>query len=202
MKLNLSHCLSVNCAVENILFCNFLVWVSSLLRQPDILHAEAASCSKIYCNVPDSGCAPSCRTLNRIQSRIYHTAFHSNENILVCAPTGAGKTNIAMIAILRELAASMQQGKMQRYAFKIVYVAPMKALAAEQTATFSRRLAELGAPALPCYIADNLWYSLGYANLSRIPNGPPMLGMQFTYPVSAVSVVCVCLFCMSSLYAH
>ena len=90
-----------------------------------------------------------CRTLNRIQSRIYHTAFHSNENVLVCAPTGAGKTNIAMIAILRELAANIQQGKMQRYAFKIVYVAPMKALAAEQTATFSRRLAELGAPTLP-----------------------------------------------------
>ena len=90
-----------------------------------------------------------CRSLNRIQSRIYHTAFHSNENVLVCAPTGAGKTNIAMIAILRELAANIQQGKMQRYAFKIVYVAPMKALAAEQTATFSRRLAELGAPALP-----------------------------------------------------
>ncbi|CAK0786311.1 hypothetical protein CVIRNUC_009524 [Coccomyxa viridis] len=84
------------------------------------------------------------KSLNRIQSRIYHTAFHSNENVLVCAPTGAGKTNIAMIAILRELAANMQQGKMQRYAFKIVYVAPMKALAAEQTATFSRRLAELG----------------------------------------------------------
>lgn len=29
------------------------------------------------------------KTLNRIQSRIYKTAFHSNENILVCAPTGA-----------------------------------------------------------------------------------------------------------------
>lgn len=26
--------------------------------------------------------------LNRIQSRIYPTAFNSNENILVCAPTG------------------------------------------------------------------------------------------------------------------
>lgn len=92
-----------------------------------------------------------CRTLNRIQSRIYRTAFYSNENILVCAPTGAGKTNIAMIAILREVAANMQQGLIQRHAFKIVYVAPMKALAAEQTATFSRRLADLGAPPLPIH---------------------------------------------------
>ena len=90
-----------------------------------------------------------CRTLNRIQSRIYRTAFYSNENILVCAPTGAGKTNIAIIAILREVAANMQQGQIQRHAFKIVYVAPMKALAAEQTATFSRRLADLGVHAPP-----------------------------------------------------
>lgn len=29
------------------------------------------------------------KTLNRIQSRIYRTAFASNENMLVCAPTGA-----------------------------------------------------------------------------------------------------------------
>jgi activating signal cointegrator complex subunit 3 len=63
----------------------------------------------------------------------------------VCAPTGAGKTNIAMIAILREVAANMDaQGSINRAVFKIVYVAPMKALAAEQTATFGRRLADLG----------------------------------------------------------
>ncbi len=28
------------------------------------------------------------KTLNRIQSRIFNTAYKSNENILVCAPTG------------------------------------------------------------------------------------------------------------------
>lgn len=28
------------------------------------------------------------KALNRIQSRIFHTAFTSNENMLVCAPTG------------------------------------------------------------------------------------------------------------------
>ena len=44
-----------------------------------------------------------CRSLNRIQSRIYPAAFGSNENLLVCAPTGAGKTNIAMLAVLREV---------------------------------------------------------------------------------------------------
>ncbi|KAK9814715.1 hypothetical protein WJX72_010327 [[Myrmecia] bisecta] len=84
------------------------------------------------------------KKLNRIQSRIYPTAFHSNENVLVCAPTGAGKTNIAMIAVLREVAQNMRHGVIQRDAFKVVYVAPMKALAAEVTAAFSRRLQNLG----------------------------------------------------------
>ena len=54
-----------------------------------------------------------CRTLNRIQSRIYATALGSNENILVCAPTGAGKTNIAMLAVLHEVGANMVDGMIQ-----------------------------------------------------------------------------------------
>lgn len=82
--------------------------------------------------------------LNRIQSRIFNTAFFSNENMLVCAPTGAGKTNIAMISILREVSQNMVGSTINRGDFKIVYVAPMKALAAEVTASFSKRLAPLG----------------------------------------------------------
>lgn len=38
--------------------------------------------------------------LNRIQSKLHHAAFETPENLLVCAPTGAGKTNIAMLACL------------------------------------------------------------------------------------------------------
>ena len=40
-------------------------------------------------------------TLNIIQSRLYETAFKTPENLLICAPTGAGKTNIAMLTILQ-----------------------------------------------------------------------------------------------------
>jgi pre-mRNA-splicing helicase BRR2 len=43
------------------------------------------------------------KTLNRIQSRLYQTCVHTDENVLLCAPTGAGKTNVAMMTILREL---------------------------------------------------------------------------------------------------
>lgn len=84
------------------------------------------------------------KSLNRIQSRIFPAAFHLNENLLVCAPTGAGKTNIAMITVLREIGQHIRHDVVQKSEFKIVYVAPMKALAAEMTSTFSRRLAALG----------------------------------------------------------
>ncbi|GAB4846226.1 activating signal cointegrator 1 complex subunit [Ancistrocladus abbreviatus] len=83
------------------------------------------------------------KSLNRIQSRIFHTVYYTNENILVCAPTGAGKTNIAMIAILHEIGQHFKDGYLHKDQFKIVYVAPMKALAAEVTSTFSNRLSPL-----------------------------------------------------------
>nr|XP_010936311.1 DExH-box ATP-dependent RNA helicase DExH14 isoform X2 [Elaeis guineensis] len=83
------------------------------------------------------------KSLNRIQSRIFQATYHTNENILVCAPTGAGKTNIAMVAILHEIKQHFRDGILHKDEFKIVYVAPMKALAAEVTSTFGRRLSPL-----------------------------------------------------------
>lgn len=63
--------------------------------------------------------------------------------MLVCAPTGAGKTNIAMITVLHEIGKHITAGNIQKGDFKIVYVAPMKALAAEVARTFGSRLSEL-----------------------------------------------------------
>ena len=85
------------------------------------------------------------KSLNRIQSKIYPSAFFSNENLLVCAPTGAGKTNIAMTCILREVGQHIEDDEVVDLGeFKIVYVAPMKALAAEMTYSFGKRLEPLG----------------------------------------------------------
>ena len=85
------------------------------------------------------------KSLNRIQSRIYPAAFFSNENLLVCAPTGAGKTNIAMTCVLREVGQHIEDDEVVDLGeFKIVYVAPMKALAAEMTYSFGKRLEPLG----------------------------------------------------------
>ncbi|MEE6475929.1 hypothetical protein FKM82_010901 [Ascaphus truei] len=84
------------------------------------------------------------KQLNRIQSIVFETAYSTNENMLICAPTGAGKTNIAMLTVLHEIRQNIQQGVIKKDEFKIVYVAPMKALAAEMTNYFSKRLEPLG----------------------------------------------------------
>ncbi|CAH2252491.1 activating signal cointegrator 1 complex subunit 3 isoform X1 [Pelobates cultripes] len=84
------------------------------------------------------------KRLNRIQSIVFETAYNTNENMLVSAPTGAGKTNIAMLTVLHEIRQNIQQGVIKKDEFKIVYVAPMKALAAEMTNYFSKRLEPLG----------------------------------------------------------
>ena len=81
--------------------------------------------------------------MNRIQSQLFECAYKTNENLLLCAPTGAGKTNVAMMAILREIGQNFVNGVIRKENFKIVYVAPMKALAAEMTDNFSKRLAPL-----------------------------------------------------------
>ncbi|KAJ2475579.1 Pre-mRNA splicing, partial [Coemansia sp. RSA 2052] len=85
-------------------------------------------------------------TLNRVQSRVFPTAFGSDENMLICAPTGAGKTNCACLAMLRTVGQfrSEASGAIAVDAFKMVYIAPMKALVAEMAQSFAARLAPLG----------------------------------------------------------
>lgn len=78
-------------------------------------------------------------SLNRIQSRVAPCLLHTDQNVLVAAPTGAGKTVIALLAMLRALskAASLDS-------FRCVYLAPMRALVQEQVREFEKRLGPLG----------------------------------------------------------
>lgn len=89
------------------------------------------------------------KTLNRVQSLVFPVAYQTNENMLICAPTGAGKTDIALLTILHTISQFMTQeiteeGDLQidvNYNdFKIVYIAPLKALAAEIVQKFSSKL--------------------------------------------------------------
>ncbi len=42
-------------------------------------------------------------SLNRVQSAVCESALFSSENMLICAPTGAGKTNVAMLTIMHQV---------------------------------------------------------------------------------------------------
>ncbi len=84
-------------------------------------------------------------SLNRVQSAVCDAALFSSENLLVCAPTGAGKTNVAMLAMLHEIGLHRRpDGSIDTSAFKMVYVAPMKALVAEMVGNFGARLKPFG----------------------------------------------------------
>ena len=85
------------------------------------------------------------KSLNRIQSRVCETALFSPENMLVCAPTGAGKTNIAMLTILHQLGLVRQEDdQFDLSSLKMIYVAPMKALVAELVGNLGSRLKDYG----------------------------------------------------------
>eukprot|EP00736_Rhodelphis_marinus_P006135 Rmarinus@m.26158 len=91
-----------------------------------------------------------CKTLNRIQSIVFNTAFYTGENMLVAAPTGAGKTNVALLTVLREAGQNFRALKYGKADFKVVYVAPMKALAQEVVEKFQSRLSYLSIKVREC----------------------------------------------------
>uniref|UniRef100_A0A7S2ZN48 Uncharacterized protein n=1 Tax=Rhodosorus marinus TaxID=101924 RepID=A0A7S2ZN48_9RHOD len=99
-------------------------------------------------DLPDwarTGFSEKMKALNRMQSQVYDGVFNTDDNVLLCAPTGAGKTNVAMLAVLREIGKSMDhKGKFDLSSFKVIYVAPMKALVAEVVANLGARLEKLG----------------------------------------------------------
>uniref|UniRef100_A0A8C0J7N6 Activating signal cointegrator 1 complex subunit 3 n=1 Tax=Chelonoidis abingdonii TaxID=106734 RepID=A0A8C0J7N6_CHEAB len=85
------------------------------------------------------------KTLNRIQSKLYRAALETDENLLLCAPTGAGKTNVALMCMLREIGKHINMdGTINVDDFKIIYIAPMRSLVQEMVGSFGKRLATYG----------------------------------------------------------
>ena len=88
---------------------------------------------------------------NEIQSAVFDKSFNSNENLLITAPTGAGKTNIALVTILREIERELKIKNMNniddkfdfskfKWDFKILFLVPLKALANEFLNKFTEQL--------------------------------------------------------------
>lgn len=72
--------------------------------------------------------------LNRVQSAVFDGAFNHNDNILLSAPTGSGKTIVALLCILHLYKENIDTDD------KVVYVAPMKSLVQEMVESFSMYL--------------------------------------------------------------
>ncbi|UKJ88638.1 U5 small nuclear ribonucleoprotein-specific helicase [Theileria orientalis] len=107
-------------------------------------------------------------SLNPVQSTVYETAFNSSENMLICAPTGSGKTNVAILTILNVFRKHLTPRKRESGGhgaseassdpfddlelsdcyfdkeFTVIYISPMKSLVLEQTQSFSLRFKEYG----------------------------------------------------------
>ena len=74
---------------------------------------------------------------NAIQSKCYPTAYLSNDNLVVSAPTGGGKTAVLEMAICRLVAA------LKTDQYKIVYMAPTKSLCSERQRDWQAKFAAL-----------------------------------------------------------
>ena len=66
------------------------------------------------------------KLFNAVQSKCFSAAFESNDNIVISAPTGSGKTVIMEIAICKLVAEQRCSD------FKVIYQAPTKSLCAER----------------------------------------------------------------------
>ncbi len=144
---------------------------------PGSLH-ERLRLDDIFVNENEYDCKRAFKgtdSLNPMQSTVFETAFRRRENMLVCAPTGAGKTNVALLTVtahFRDVGLignnydsdeydeegsygdEMDDGNNQKKNYassgvletgqKVVYIAPMKALAQEVVEKFSAKLKPMG----------------------------------------------------------
>ncbi|KAF5277172.1 hypothetical protein FQR65_LT03878 [Abscondita terminalis] len=79
---------------------------------------------------------------NKIQSQVLDSVLYTDESIAVSAPTGSGKTVIFELAVVRFMQRLKEFG--QQIPYKIVYVAPLKALCEERLADWFLKFAKLG----------------------------------------------------------
>lgn len=107
--------------------------------------------------------------LNKVQSKVFDGVYHSDQNVAVAAPTGTGKTTIFELAIMRLMrlrggeqyscglgsatTGTGETGEVVRPSFdggKVVYLAPLRALAAEKFRDWSAMFSRIGLSVVCC----------------------------------------------------
>jgi len=83
-------------------------------------------------NKPFEQLYPKFPYFNPVQTQVFHALYHTNNNVLIGAPTGSGKTIMAELAMLRVF--NHHSGK------KVIYIAPLKAIAKERLKDWRERL--------------------------------------------------------------
>ncbi|OAG29571.1 hypothetical protein NEDG_00704 [Nematocida displodere] len=128
--------ISIEASIDQILAPKLLRYSTELY---DEYVLEGAACDKEVVLVPTTAVSEAFRGVfkeysyfNKVQSLVFKSIYESSENVLVSAPTGAGKTDVALLAMVRHLETSPGT--------KIVYIAPMKALAGEVTQKLVKKL--------------------------------------------------------------
>ena len=71
---------------------------------------------------------------NAVQSKCFQTVYNTDDNLVLSAPTGSGKTAVLEIAICRLVT------RFQNDQFKIVYMAPTKSLCSERQRDWQLKL--------------------------------------------------------------
>ncbi|KAK4097990.1 P-loop containing nucleoside triphosphate hydrolase protein [Parathielavia hyrcaniae] len=74
---------------------------------------------------------------NAVQSKCFDVVFRTNDNVVVAAPTGSGKTAILELAICK---LALDRGNEN---FKIVYQAPTKALCSERARDWDKKFSHM-----------------------------------------------------------
>ncbi|OJJ49132.1 hypothetical protein ASPZODRAFT_157591 [Penicilliopsis zonata CBS 506.65] len=75
---------------------------------------------------------------NAVQSKCFQSVFNTNDNLVLAAPTGSGKTVVLELAICRLVHCFKDER------FKVVYQAPTKSLCSERFRDWNRKFDKLG----------------------------------------------------------
>ncbi|KAF0975097.1 hypothetical protein FDP41_005850 [Naegleria fowleri] len=85
------------------------------------------------------------RYFNKLQSQCFHKIYETDDNVVISAPTGSGKSGCMEIGIVRLLEKYFKNGKMTEPGrHKCVYIAPVKALVQEKLAEWKKKFTVLG----------------------------------------------------------